>query len=296
MKTPTELADYFLQHLRVERNLSKNTVGAYSADLKKFRAFMESDNYSLNRVDSEKITAFILFLKKQNLSSSTIVRTLSSVRNFYKFLAGHGFIKINSLPLIESPKVHRHLPEVLSKDEITLLIKDLFGTKDGIRNLAVIELIYGAGLRVSEITGIKTGDINFENNQIKITGKGNRERIVFLNRNSLAAVNSYLAVRAKKLRNSASPYLFVNSRGGKISRQSIWKLIKKMSAVSKLDKNVFPHTFRHSFATHLLESGLDLRIVQELLGHKTLATTEIYTHINKSQIKSVYKKFHPRSL
>lgn len=295
MKTPTELSDYFLQHLRVERNLSKNTVAAYSDDLKKFMNFLQTGNYKLTNLDSEKITSFILFLKKQNLSSSTIVRILSSVRNFYKFLAGHGFIKINSLPLIESPKVHRHLPEVLSKDEITLMIKDIFGTKNGIRNLALIELIYGAGLRVSEIAGIKTGDINFENNQIKITGKGNRERIVFLNKNSLAAVNSYLAERAKKPKNAASPYLFVNNRGEKISRQSVWKLIKKMSAVSHVDKNVFPHIFRHSFATHLLEGGLDLRIVQELLGHKTLATTEIYTHINKAQIKSIYKKFHPRS-
>ncbi len=295
MKPITELADYFIQHLKVERNLSKNTIAAYSDDLKKFLNFLKTDNYKLTDLDSEKITAFILFLKKQDLSSSTIVRILSSVRNFYKFLAGHGFIKMNSLPLIESPKVHRHLPEVLSKDEIISLIKGIFGTKDGIRNLALIELIYGAGLRVSEITGIKTGDINFENNQIRITGKGNRERIVFLNKNSLAAVNSYLTERAKKPKNSASPYLFVNNRGGRISRQSIWKLIKKMSAVSHVDKNVFPHIFRHSFATHLLEGGLDLRIVQELLGHKTLATTEIYTHVNKSQIKSLYKKFHPRS-
>lgn len=295
MKRPDELTDYFLQHLQIERNLSRNTVDAYSGDLGKFRNFLQTKNYKLASLDSEKITSFILFLKKQNLSPSTIVRTLSSVRNFYKFLAGQGIIKTDSLPPIESPKIHRTLPEVLSKEEVNLFIRNILDTKNSIRNLAVIELIYGAGLRVSEITGIKIADINFEKNQVKITGKGNRERIAFLNKNSLAAVNLYLGERAKKTKNAASPYLFVNNRGEKISRQSIWKLIKKLNALSSTGKNVVPHTFRHSFATHLLENGLDLRIVQELLGHKTLATTEIYTHVNKQQIKGIYKKFHPRS-
>ncbi len=295
MKEPKELKDYFLQHLQVERNLSRNTVAAYSEDLKKLLNFLHVNNYRLAGLDSEKIISFILFLKKQGLSSSTIVRTLSSVRNFYKFLAGQGIMKTDSLPLIESPKVHRTLPEVLNKDEVNLLIKNITGTRDNIRNLAMIELIYGAGLRVSEASGIRIADINFEKNSIRITGKGSRERIVFMNRNSLAATQRYLEARNKMKKAAASPYLFVNNRGGKISRQSIWKLIKKLNALSYTGKNVYPHTLRHSFATHLLEGGLDLRIVQELLGHKTLATTEIYTHIDKKHIKSLYKKFHPRT-
>jgi len=295
MKEPKELKDYFLQHLQVERNLSRNTVAAYSEDLKKLLNFLHVNNYRLAGLDSEKIISFILFLKKQGLSSSTIVRTLSSVRNFYKFLAGQGIMKTDSLPLIESPKVHRTLPEVLNKDEVNLLIKNITGTRDNIRNLAMIELIYGAGLRVSEASGIRIADINFEKNSIRITGKGSRERIVFMNRNSLAATQRYLEARNKMKKAAASPYLFVNKRGGKISRQSIWKLIKKLNALSYTGKNVYPHTLRHSFATHLLEGGLDLRIVQELLGHKTLATTEIYTHIDKKHIKSLYKKFHPRT-
>ena len=295
MKEPKELKDYFLQHLQVERNLSRNTVAAYSEDLKKLLNFLHVNNYRLAGLDSEKIISFILFLKKQGLSSSTIVRTLSSVRNFYKFLAGQGIMKTDSLPLIESPKVHRTLPEVLNKDEVNLLIKNITGTRDNIRNLAMIELIYGAGLRVSEASGIRIADINFEKNSIRITGKGSRERIVFMNRNSLAATQRYLEARNKMKKAAASPYLFVNNRGGKISRQSIWKLIKKLNALSSTGKNVYPHTLRHSFATHLLEGGLDLRIVQELLGHKTLATTEIYTHIDKKHIKSLYKKFHPRT-
>jgi len=295
MKEPKELKDYFLQHLQVERNLSRNTVAAYSEDLKKLLNFLHVNNYRLAGLDSEKIISFILFLKKQGLSSSTIVRTLSSVRNFYKFLAGQGIMKTDSLPLIESPKVHRTLPEVLNKDEVNLLIKNITGTRDNIRNLAMIELIYGAGLRVSEASGIRIADINFEKNSIRITGKGSRERIVFMNRNSLAATQRYLEARNKMKKAAASPYLFVNNRGGKISRQSIWKLIKKLNALSSTGKNVYPHTLRHSFATHLLEGGLDLRIVQELLGHKTLATTEIYTHIDKKHIKSLYKKFHPRA-
>ncbi len=294
MKDPKELTDYFLQHLQVERNLSKNTVDAYAQDLKKFILFLRLNNYRLSGMDNEKITAFILFLKKKQLSSSTIVRTLSSVRNFYKFIAGQGIIKVQSAPAIESPKAHRSLPEVLSREETAAFIDGILTDKNRARDLAAIELIYGAGLRVSEASGIKTADINFEKNYIKICGKGNRERLVFFNKNSLHAVKIYMEERAKSGKGSQSPYLFVNNRGGRLSRQSLWKLVKKTSAGACPGKNVSPHTFRHSFATHMLEGGLDLRIVQELLGHKSLATTEIYTHVNRKQLQNIYRKFHPR--
>jgi len=255
--------------------------------------FLSANNYKLTGLSSEKITNFILFLKKKELSSSTIVRILSSVRNFYRFTAGQGIIKGTSLPILESPRIHRNLPEVLSKEEVISILNNVLTGKNSLRDLAVIEIIYGAGLRVSEASGIKIEDINLEQNSIKIRGKGNRERLVFFNKNSLYAVKNYLAERAKNKKGITSPYLFLNSRGDKISRQSIWKMVKKISALT--EKNVSPHTFRHSFATHLLEGGLDLRIVQELLGHKSLATTEIYTHINKKQIQGIYRKYHPRS-
>jgi len=295
MKEIKELINYFLQHLQVERNLSPNTIDAYSHDLKKFNDFLQINNYRITGLDSEKITAFVLFLKKKGVSSATIVRMLSSLRNFYRFIAGQGIIKNSAIPPIESPRTHRNLPEVLSKEEVTSILNNnnVLPPKTRARDLAVIEIIYGAGLRVSEVSGIKVADINLEQNSIKIRGKGNRERLVFFNKNSLYAVENYLAERAKNKKSSTSPYLFLNSKGERLSRQSIWKMVKKISALT--GKNVSPHTFRHSFATHLLEGGLDLRIVQELLGHKSLATTEIYTHINKKQIQNIYRKYHPRS-
>ncbi|MGI6595855.1 MAG: tyrosine recombinase [Elusimicrobia bacterium] len=291
--TYSEVLQYFLQHLEVERNLSKNTIAAYNSDLKKFGEFLVLNNYKLGTIDGEKITRYTLFLKKKGLSPLSIIRALSSIRGFYKFMAGQGIVKGSDVPDVESPKVSRELPEVLGKEEIIDLIKKI-SSRDKLRNLVLIELIYGAGLRVSELTGIKLEDIDFEKGYIKITGKGNRERMAFLNKNTLAVIDLYLQERANT-KFDDSPWLFNNRSGKKISRQSIWKLIKKVSLYLPVEKNITPHTFRHSFATHLLEGGLDLRIVQELLGHKTLATTEIYTHLNKKHLQSAYKKFHPRA-
>jgi len=294
MKKKEEIArhkEFFLQHLRVERNLSQNTIEAYSCDLDKFGRFLEESGHSLNKISGEEVTLFIMFLKKHGLSPSTIVRILSSVRNFYRFLSGHNLVKNPSL-IIESPRIRRALPEILTKEEISGIIGSALSQGHKKRDIALIELIYGAGLRVSEITSIKLEDISFEKGTMKIRGKGNRERIAFLNKNSVEAVKKYMEERAAGKKPAESGWLFVNNRGSRLSRQSVWKIVKRISAAGKC---VTPHTYRHSFATHLLEAGLDLRIVQELLGHKTLATTEIYTHINKKQIKTVYKKFHPRS-
>ena len=286
-----KLRDFFLQHLQVEKNLAKNTIEAYSQDFIKFKEFLQEKKIPLQKIDNEYITSFILFLKKKNLSSATIVRILSTVRNFYNFLIGHNLIK-NPHFFIESPKIERSLPEVLTQEEVSATIDSAISKKVKMRDIAIIELLYGAGLRISEISEIKIENIIFENSTLKIKGKGKKERIAFLNKNSIEAIKRYLPERSLKKNAGVSSYLFINNRGKKISRQSLWKIIKKLNIT---EKNVTPHTFRHSFATHLLEEGLDLRIVQELLGHKTLATTEIYTHINKKQIKKIYKKFHPRS-
>jgi integrase/recombinase XerD len=291
--TYNDLLEYFLKHIEVERNLSKNTVAAYRRDLEKFGKFLQMNNYKLEEIDGEKITHFILFLKKEGLSSSSVVRALSSLRNLYRFIAGQGLIKGYGVPDIESPRAHRELPDVLSKEEMEVLLKNI-SEKDKMRNLAIIELIYGAGLRVSEVAGIKLEDINFSKCYIKIRGKGSRERLVFINKYALSAIRSYLEERTHS-KVATSEWLFPNRSGRRISRQSVWKLIKKLSVYLSSEKRVTPHTFRHSFATHLLEGGMDIRAVQELLGHKTLATTEIYTHINKKHIHSLYKKFHPRA-
>jgi len=291
--TYNEILEYFLRHMEVERNLSQNTVASYRADLEKFGEFLRLNSYKIEEIDSEKITRYILFLKKKGLSSSSVIRNLSAVRNFYRFVAGQGIVKGSCVPDVESPKVSRTLPDVLSREEIDGLIKNISG-RDKLRNLAIIELIYGAGLRVSEVADIKLKDINFEKEYVKIKGKGNRERLVFINRHALSAIRNYLETRTGN-KITESIWLFPNRSGRRISRQSIWKLIKKISVSLPSEKRITPHTFRHSFATHLLEGGLDLRIVQQLLGHKTLATTEIYTHMNRKHIHALYKKFHPRA-
>lgn len=285
-----ELLEKFIDYILVEKNLSENTVGAYKNDLLKFKEFLEKKKLKLNSIENQDITEFIIFLKKKNLSSLSIVRILSSLRNFYKFLIGKGIIK-NLKLTIESPKVEKKLPEVLSKEEIEKILSVENLSKNSIRDLAILELFYGSGLRVSEVCNLKISDLNLDEGFVKIRGKGNRERIAILNERTIELIRKYLSLRKP----STEDYLFLNSRRKRISRQSIWKIVKKYTKYAGIGKNVKPHTLRHSFATHLLSEGLDLRIVQELLGHKSISTTEIYTHLNKKQIKEIYKRFHPRA-
>lgn len=288
-----KLKDEFFSYLLVEKNLSQNTISAYKNDIKKFTRFLREKKYRLKEIDFSKFTEFLLNLKKQNLSVSSIIRIISSIRNFYKFLYARGYV--SSYLFIETPKSDRNLPEVLSFTEIEKLLSVKNNSKTYKRDIAILELIYGSGLRVSELVNLKIDDINFKQKFMRIKGKGNRERIAFLNEVALKRINEYLPERAKNKKSSQSPFLFLNKSGNKLSRQFIWKIVKKYVSLAGLDKNVKPHTLRHSFATHLLESGLDLRIVQELLGHKNLSTTEIYTHIDRKQIKKIYKKYHPRA-
>jgi len=289
----SKLKDEFFSYLLVEKNLSENTISAYRNDIKKFIRFLKEKKYRIKKIDFLKFTEFLLNLKKQNLSVSSIIRIITSIRNFYKFLYARGYV--DSYLFIETPKSDRNLPEVLSSSEIEKLLSVKNNSKTYKRDIAILELIYGSGLRVSELVNLKIDDINFNQKFMRIKGKGNRERIAFLNNIALKKINEYLPERAKNKKASQSPFLFLNKSGNKLSRQFIWKIVKKYVSLAGLDKNVKPHTLRHSFATHLLESGLDLRIVQELLGHKNLSTTEIYTHIDRKQIKKIYKKYHPRA-
>ncbi|HOV21147.1 MAG TPA: site-specific tyrosine recombinase XerD [bacterium] len=289
----SKLKDEFLSYLYLEKNLSENTISSYKNDIEKFTTFLREKKYRLKEIDFSKFTEFLLHLKKKNLSVSSIIRIISSIRNFYKFLYARGII--NDYLFIETPKSERDLPEVLSNEEIEKLLSTTENSKKYKRNIAILELLYGAGIRVSELVNLKIDDINFNQKFMRIKGKGNRERIAFLNTVALQRINDYLPERQQTKKGNLSPYLFVNNRGNKLSRQFIWKIVKKYSSLANLNKNIKPHTLRHSFATHLLESGLDLRIVQELLGHKNLSTTEIYTHIDRRQIKKIYKKYHPRA-
>ncbi|MCM8771515.1 MAG: site-specific tyrosine recombinase XerD [Candidatus Omnitrophica bacterium] len=290
MKIMYNLIEKFLEHIKVEKNLSLNTICAYRNDLLKFKDFIENKNLDLNRLEQEDITSFILFLKKKNYSSTSIVRILSGVRNFLKFLLAKGYIENKEIS-IETPKIEKKLPEVLSKEEIDRILNIDKISRNHIRNLAILELFYGSGVRVSELCNLKINEINFEEGFVKIKGKGQRERIAILNQKTMELLKEYL----KSRKNYVCEYLFLNNQGKKLSRQSVWKIVKKYAKFSGIEKNITPHTFRHTFATHLLSEGLDLRIVQELLGHKSIATTEIYTHLERKKVKEIYKKFHPRA-
>ncbi|MGC8976513.1 MAG: site-specific tyrosine recombinase XerD [Candidatus Ratteibacteria bacterium] len=284
-----ELIDRFINHILIEKNLSTNTASAYKNDILKFKEFIEEKGIDLNKLSSEDITSFIFFLKRKNYSSTSIVRILSGIRNFYKFIAGHGYIE-NLQINIESPKVERKLPDFLTYQEIEKILNLNEISRKHIRNLAILELFYSSGLRVSEVCDLKVNDLNLENGFIKVKGKGNRERIALLNKKTIELLKKYLSERKGN-----SDYLFLNNQGKRISRQSLWKIVKKYAKYAGINKNVKPHTLRHTFATHLLNEGLDLRVVQELLGHKSISTTEIYTHLDRKKLKELYKKFHPRS-
>jgi len=288
-----KLENDFFSFIQLEKNLSKNTISAYKNDIKKFKEFLDRKKYRIKEIDFTKFTEFLLDLKRKNLSVSSIIRIISSIRNFYKFLYARGYI--NDYFFIETPKSEKPLPQVLSLYEMDKLLSVKENSKTFKRNIAILELIYGSGLRVSEVVNLKIDDINFNQKFMRIRGKGNRERIAFFNEIALKRIDDYLLEREKNKKGNFTSYLFVNNRGNKLSRQFVWKIVKKYTLLAGIDKNVKPHTLRHSFATHLLESGLDLRIVQELLGHKNLATTEIYTHIDRTQIKKIYKKYHPRA-
>jgi len=292
-----KILDSFIEYIQIEKNLSKNTINSYRKDIEKFIKFISEKNFFLEKINFEKLTEFIIYLKKKNLSSSSIIRILSSLRNFYKFLVGEKYVKDGSAFNIESPKLERALPEILSSEEIERIFNVKKNSKNFLRDRAILELIYGAGLRVSEATEIKLQDINFDKGYIKIKGKGDRERIGILGEKQIVALKEYISsYREKNKKGIKTDYFFINNRGEKISRQSIWKIVKKYAKEAGISKNVKVHTLRHSFATHLLEAGLDLRVVQELLGHKSLSTTEIYTQISKKHIKKIYKQYHPRAI
>ncbi|MCM8784663.1 MAG: site-specific tyrosine recombinase XerD [Candidatus Omnitrophica bacterium] len=283
-----QLIDKFINHILIEKNLSLNTALAYKNDLYKFKNFIEEKRINPNKVDYETFTSFIIFLKRKSYSSTSIVRIISSIRSFYKFIIARGLIK-NLEINIESPKIEKKLPDVLTEQEVEKLLNVEKISRKHLRNLAILELFYSSGLRISELCNLKLSNIDLENGFIKVKGKGNRERICLLNKTAIELLRQYL-----KERNGIDSYLFLNNQNKKISRQSVWKIVKKYAKYAGIEKNVKPHTLRHTFATHLLERGLDLRVLQELLGHKSIATTEIYTHLNRKKIKEIYKKYHPR--
>lgn len=285
----------FINYLSVEKLLAKNSLLAYERDLKDYLAFLEKKKVTdLSRVNPREIREFLMSLKEHQLASSTISRHLVAVKIFHRFLVRERHLKQDVTSALESPKTWKRLPHALSVQDVEKMIKvPNARTARGVRDRAILELFYATGMRVSELVNLKLSDMNLESSFLKCTGKGNKERIIPLGRMAQEAIQAYLDRVRNKLTTKAQE-LFISQQKKKFSRQSLWGIIKKYAKDARINKRITPHTLRHSFATHLLERGADLRVVQELLGHSDISTTQIYTHISKDRLKGIHSQFHPR--
>ncbi len=292
---PTEL---YLNYLRIERGLSANSLEAYGRDIEKLEQFLAGENMPLARAAARDLHAFLRALGEAGLARTSIVRIVSALRGFYKFLLAEKIIARDPTENLEVKSVRRSLPDVLSIEEVSALLEqpDL-STNKGVRDRALLEFLYATGARVSEATGLRLPQLFLEEKLVKLFGKGSKERIVPMGGVACTAMDEYLSsVRPLFLRSGRrTDAVFLNQeRGTAVSRMTVWNLVREYARAAKIEKQLSPHTFRHSFATHLIEGGADLRIVQELLGHADISTTEIYTHVDRSYLQEVHRTFHPR--
>ena len=295
-----EIIEY-QNHLKLERSLSNNSIEAYLNDIKKLTDFLKSrgnDSLKYSEVDIDVINDFIEYLYKLGISSYTQARIISGIKSFFNYLVFEEKILANPTELIESPKLNKKLPDTLNINEIDKILNSIdLSTYEGTRNRAIIETLYSCGLRVSELINITIQNLYLDVGFIKVIGKGSKERLVPIGSSAIKHINVYLKNYRKsfKVIDGNEGFLFLNRRGKKLSRNMIFIIIKQLSIKNNIEKNISPHTFRHSFATHLIEGGADLRAVQDMLGHESITTTEIYTHLNKEYLREVVKKYHPRS-
>ena len=292
-----ELVESFLNYLSVERGLSSNTLSAYRNDLIKFVGFLEKKNLnSPSRLSRDDINSYTWQLKEKGLSSTSLSRNLVAIKVFFRFLAREKIINSDPTEMMESPKLWKKLPEALSLGDVEALLNaPNIKNPQGLRDRAILEVMYATGMRVSEVVNLNLQDLNNEAGFVRCIGKGQKERIIPVGKRAIHFADSYVRqIRPKILKGKTSSALFVSRLGKKLSRQSLWKIIKKYAKIAKIKKPIRPHILRHSFATHILERGADLRAVQEMLGHSDISTTQIYTHINRDRLKEIHKKFHPR--
>ncbi|AVI94184.1 Tyrosine recombinase XerD [Oenococcus oeni] len=290
------LLDY-TRYLRTERGLLENSIKSYKQDLSEFGAYIQKENILLVKVDRFTILDWLNYLQNSGKSNNSIVHMVSSLRKFFAYLSDDQQIQIDPMLKVTTPKKNFHLPQVLTATEIeaVLAVPDI-STTLGLRNRALLETMYATGFRVSEICNLKLADLHDELGLITTIGKGQKQRIVPIGEMSLLYISKYFKEsRPILLKDKESPYLFLNDHGHRISRQGIFKLVKEIAIKAGIDKDISPHTLRHSFATNLLENGADLRIVQELLGHSDISTTQIYTHVSQKHIREQYNRFHPRA-
>jgi integrase/recombinase XerD len=287
----------FLNYLRVEKGLSANTIDAYRRDILKFAAFARKQELGIGHIRRSNVVDFMAKLYRQELDSRSVARHLVTIRHFFRFALTEGFVDDDPAANIESPKFRQSLPDFLSLEEVDRLLRqpDKSATL-GVRDRAMIELMYSTGLRVSELCGLRVADLQIDPGCLRCIGKGNKERLVPVGRQALGAVEKYLRdSRPKLLPGGGSPYLFLNQKGRKIDRITFWKTLSEYGRKAGLRKALTPHMLRHSFATHLLDRGADLRSVQLMLGHSDISTTQIYTHVIEERLKEVYKAHHPRA-
>ncbi|MBN7275310.1 site-specific tyrosine recombinase XerD [Ligilactobacillus pobuzihii] len=293
-----ELVINYLHFLTVERGLSANTVTSYRNDLDQFVKYLKRQNFDkFSEVTRQDITAYLQEETAQKKANSSIVRSVTSLRRFFSYLIHEKKITTDPMSLIDTPKQEKHLPEVLSRHEVEQLLETPnVGEPLGLRDRAILELMYATGLRVSEVINLKLADLHLPVGLLKTIGKGQKERIVPIGDTAAYWINEYLEHgRTKLLKEKRSDFLFLNFHGNQLTRQGIWKNLKIQVQKAGITKNITPHTLRHSFATHILENGADLRIVQELLGHADISTTQIYTHLSKRRLSEIYDKTHPRA-
>lgn len=289
--------DEFLTHLTVERGVSPNSYDAYQRDLTAYLALLEKRSVaSPASAAARDIQAFIVSLRRRGLSPSSIARHLSAVRMFHRFLLSEGVADTDPTEHIQAPKLPRRLPAVLNREEVELLLEQPDHTTQlGLRDRAILEFLYATGLRASELLSFRRPDLFFDQALVRIFGKGAKERLVPVGRQALNVIRQYLdTVRPMLATAESGEIMFLNWRGRRLTRMGLWKILKIYVELAGIDKQVSPHTLRHSFATHLLEGGADLRAVQEMLGHVDIATTQIYTHVDREYLKEVHRLYHPR--
>ena len=286
----------FLNYLEYERNYSYNTIIAYKNNINKFFLYCNDNGIkNINNIDYNFIRRYISYLYDNNYQAKSISRMISAIRSYFKYLQKENKIKINPLDLITSPKLEKKLPKYLTINEIEKILNAVpLDDKISIRDAFILELLYVSGIRVSELTNIKLEDINNDENKIKIMGKGSKERIVFYGTRCRDLLNKYLSVRGEFLK-YPNDYLILSNMGRKINTREIRNIINRIKVKAGVDINISPHTFRHTFATHMLNEGADLRSVQELLGHENLSTTTIYTHLTNEKMRRTYLNTHPRA-
>lgn len=288
----------FLDYLAVERGLSSNTIAAYSRDMAQFATYARGRGVtSIDALSEAVLQGFLEHLRKLNTSSSSINRKLSAVKTFCKFACREGLLKADFTENTPGVRSAKKLPSVLTIEEVSnLLAQPNCSQPTGLRDKAMLETLYATGARVSELLNLRLSDVNLTIGLVRCFGKGSKERAVPIGKVAIHYVSEYLAtVRPRFARSGSSEYLFLTTRGGKMSRVSFWKLVKKYAAKAGITKVITPHTLRHSFATHLLQGGADLRSIQEMLGHADIGTTQVYTHISRDKLKEVYRETHPRA-